>query len=49
MVELANWLVYKVLHLSHASRFAGALSFFIGDTIKIFLMLIVIIYAISIV
>jgi len=49
MAALANWVVYSVLHLSHSSRLAGALSFFVGDTIKIFLMLVIIIYGISVV
>ncbi|CAA0109557.1 Putative two-component membrane permease complex subunit SMU_747c [BD1-7 clade bacterium] len=44
---LASWLIYQVLGLDPADRLASALHFFIEDTTKIFVLLIVMIYAIS--
>ena len=45
----ADWVVYRVFHVSGGSIFGGALNFFIYDTLKIFLLLIVIIFVVSIV
>jgi len=45
--KLADWLVIDVFRVAVDSRAAEALSFFIYDTIKIFLLLLVIIFAIS--
>ena len=45
--KLANWLAIDVVGLSVDSRAAEALSFFIYDTIKIFLLLLVIVFVIS--
>ncbi|MFQ6371558.1 permease [Shewanella sp. YIC-542] len=44
---LADWLVYDVLALTPASRFGAALHFFVEDTAKIFVLLIVMIYVIA--
>ena len=47
--DLSRFVVYSLLKLTPDSRFAPALEFFIYDTIKIFLLLAVIIFAVSIV
>lgn len=44
-----NTLVYEWMGLSHESHFAGALHFFLYDTIKIFLLLAVMIFLIGVV
>jgi len=46
---LANWLTYSVFSIAPKSILAEAVSFFIFDTIKILLLLIVIIFIVSIV
>lgn len=43
----ANFLTYSIFHLSKTSRFGSAVDFFIFDTIKIFILLVLIIYAIT--
>ena len=43
----ADWLVYTVLDLSPTSQAGSALNFFIYDTVKIFILLLVIIYGIT--
>jgi uncharacterized membrane protein YraQ (UPF0718 family) len=45
--NFADWLTYTVLQLSPATALAGSVNFFIYDTLKIFLLLSVIIYVIS--
>ncbi len=45
----ASYVTYDLLHLSKDSRIADALNFFIYDTIKIFLLLSVIIFVISLI
>ena len=45
----ADWLTYAVLGLARESRLAAAVDFFVFDTIKIFLLLAVIIFAVSVV
>lgn len=47
--DLSRFVVYSLLKLAPDSRLAPALEFFIYDTIKIFLLLVVIIFAVSIV
>ncbi|OGW43661.1 MAG: hypothetical protein A2Y66_08470 [Nitrospirae bacterium RBG_13_41_22] len=47
--NFAEYLVYDVIHLEYSSRLADALVFFIYDTIKIFLLLSVIIFVVSII
>src|SRR5512143_3134097 len=47
--ELARSIVYSLLGMQQGTRFAGALEFFIYDTIKIFLLLSVIIFVISVI
>ncbi len=47
--ELASYITYDLLSLSKDSRIADALNFFIYDTIKIFLLLTVIIFVISVI
>ncbi len=49
LLEFARYITYAVLKLEHGSRFGDALEFFIYDTIKIFLLLTVIIFVISII
>lgn len=44
---LANWIVYGVFHMHPGNRLTDALQFFIADTSKIFLMLVLIIYVVS--
>lgn len=43
----ADWLVYDILGLAKESRLGSALDFFVFDTIKIFILLLIIIYAIT--
>ncbi len=45
----ADWLTYTVLTLAKGSVLAGAINFFIFDSIKIFLLLSVIIFVVSII
>ncbi len=47
--EFAHYLVYSVFDMAQGSRLSGALEFFIYDTIKIFLLLSVIIFIVSII
>jgi uncharacterized membrane protein YraQ (UPF0718 family) len=47
--EFAHYLVYSVFGMAEGSRLSGALEFFIFDTIKIFSLLSVIIFAVSII
>lgn len=50
MIEaLSQYSVYSLLGMERGSRLSGALEFFIYDTVKIFLLLSVIIFAVSIV
>lgn len=44
---LADWLTYTVLSISHGTLLAEAVNFFIFDTIKIFILLSVIIFVVS--
>jgi uncharacterized membrane protein YraQ (UPF0718 family) len=46
---LVDWLVYVVLGLSSKSHLAAAINFFIYDTVKIFFLLAVIIFAVAII
>ncbi len=45
--ELSSYITYNLLGLDPGSRIAGAAEFFIYDTVKIFLLLTVIIFAVS--
>lgn len=47
--EFVDNIVYSVFKLDHGSRLSAALEFFIYDTIKIFLMLSVIIFIVSVI
>ncbi len=47
--KLSNYAVSSLLRIAPGSRFSGALQFFIYDTIKIFILLSVIIFAVSII
>ena len=47
--NFAEYLVYTIIHLEHGSRLADVLEFFIYDTIKIFLLLAIIIFVVSII
>ena len=47
--DFAQLIVYSVFGMAQGTRFAGALEFFIYDTIKIFLLLSFIIFAVSII
>lgn len=47
--EFASYVTYNLVKLEHGSRLADAVEFFIYDTIKIFLLLSVIIFVISII
>ncbi len=44
---LADWLIYDLLGVSSDSRLGSALNFFVFDSIKIFILLIIIIYGIT--
>jgi uncharacterized membrane protein YraQ (UPF0718 family) len=46
--ELAEYFAYNIVHLEKGSPFADALVFFIYDTVKIFLLLSIIIFVVSI-
>lgn len=46
---LADWLTYSIFHLPSSTVFAEAVNFFIYDTIKIFILLSVIIFIVSII
>ncbi|NTU67166.1 MAG: permease [Candidatus Moranbacteria bacterium] len=46
---LADWLTYSVFSIAQGTLLAGAVNFFIFDTTKIFLLLFVIIFAVSII
>lgn len=43
----ADFLTYSIFHLSKTSRIGSAVDFFIFDTVKIFILLVIIIYAIT--
>lgn len=43
----ANWLIYNAFGISKTSRLGSALNFFVFDSIKIFILLLMIIYAIT--
>lgn len=45
--SFANWLIYCVLGIQEGSKIGDALNFFVFDTIKIFCLLLVIIYLIT--
>ncbi len=45
--NLSKYIVYDLLKLAQNTHFSGALEFFIGDTVKIFILLSVIIFVIS--
>lgn len=49
MQDLADWLVYGVMGLARGSRVAAAVDFFLFDTVKIFILLALIVYAITLV
>lgn len=40
--KFADWLIYDFLQLSHGTKLSDALNFFVYDTIKIFILLIII-------
>lgn len=46
---LADWLTYAVFGIAPKSLLASAVDFFLFDTLKIFLLLVVIIYAVSLI
>lgn len=45
--QAVDWFVYKIIGLSPESKLGSALNFFIYDTAKIFLLLVVIVFAIA--
>ncbi len=47
--DFAEYLTYSVIKLEHGSRLADVLEFFVYDTLKIFLLLSVIIFVVSII
>jgi len=47
--SIIDWLIYEILKMPHGSLFSEAVDFFLYDTIKIFLLLIVIIFIVSII
>ncbi|MFP4352764.1 MAG: permease [Puniceicoccaceae bacterium] len=49
LLRLIDWLVYGLAGLDPESRFVGAVHFFLYDTIKIFVLLAVLIFAIGVI
>lgn len=49
MKDFASYVVYDLMHLAKESSLADALNFFIYDTLKIFLLLAVIIFGVSLI
>ena len=49
IVRMADWIVYDVLHLQQGKHLTEALHFFIYDTVKILLLLLVIVFLMGIV
>ena len=49
LTQFSNWLIYDLIGLDPATRFGGAVHFFLYDTLKIFLLLAVMIFAIGVV
>ncbi len=49
MKDLASYVVYNLMHLARGTGMAEALEFFVYETIKIFLLLVVIIFAVSLI
>ncbi len=47
--EFANWLVFQVLGINPESALGGALAFFVYDSIKVFLLLVILIFLVSII
>jgi uncharacterized membrane protein YraQ (UPF0718 family) len=47
--EFASYIVYSLFSMTQGARLSGALEFFIYDTLKIFLLLAVIIFAVSVI
>jgi len=47
--EFADWLTYNIFEMQAGTHLADAVNFFVYDTIKIFLMLMVIIFAVSVI
>jgi hypothetical protein len=47
--HIADWLVYDVLQLEHGKHFSDALNFFIYDSVKILLLLVVVIFLMGVV
>jgi uncharacterized protein len=45
----ADWLIYHLFGISEASKLGSALNFFVFDSIKIFILLLIIIYAITLI
>lgn len=43
----ADWLIYNIFGIAKGSRLGSALNFFVFDTIKIFILLLIIIYVIT--
>jgi len=43
----ADWLIYNILGIAKESKLGSALNFFVFDTIKIFILLLIIIYVIT--
>jgi uncharacterized membrane protein YraQ (UPF0718 family) len=47
--NFADWLIYQVFNIQESSRLGSATNFFVFDTIKIFCLLLVIIYLITLI
>lgn len=45
--SFADWLIYNILGIAKESKLGSALNFFVFDTIKIFILLLIIIYVIT--
>ena len=47
--QIADWLVYHVLQMEHGKHFSEALNFFIYDSVKILLLLVIVIFFMGVV
>jgi hypothetical protein len=47
--QIADWLVYQVFQMEHGNHFSEALNFFIYDSVKILILLVIVIFLMGIV
>jgi len=49
LASLTNWFTYGILHLDATTHLAQAVNFFIFDSIKIFILLVVIVHIMTLI